>query len=61
MNPNPYLQKLGYSSNDRLAIIHTDDIGLGQASVQAFRDLWAFGTISSGATMVPCPWFPAVA
>jgi predicted glycoside hydrolase/deacetylase ChbG (UPF0249 family) len=31
------------------------------ASVQAFKDLWAFGTISSGATMVPCPWFRAVA
>jgi predicted glycoside hydrolase/deacetylase ChbG (UPF0249 family) len=31
------------------------------ASVQAFKDLWSFGTISSGATMVPCPWFPAVA
>jgi predicted glycoside hydrolase/deacetylase ChbG (UPF0249 family) len=31
------------------------------ASVQAFQDLWAFGTITSGAVMVPCPWFPAVA
>jgi hypothetical protein len=31
------------------------------ASVQAFRDLWTFGTISSAAVMVPCPWFPAVA
>ena len=57
---NPFLQKLGYSNNDRLVIIHTDDIGMCHASVQAFRDLWAFGTISSGATMVPCPWFPAV-
>jgi predicted glycoside hydrolase/deacetylase ChbG (UPF0249 family) len=32
-----------------------------QASVQAFKDLWIFGTITSGAVMVPCPWFPAVA
>ena len=61
MKPNPFLQKLGYSDNDRLVILHTDDIGMCQASVQAFKDLWAFGTISSGATMVPCPWFPAVA
>ena len=61
MNHNPYLQKLGYTNNDRLVILHTDDIGLCQASVQAFKDLWAFGTISSGAAMVPCPWFPAVA
>ena len=60
MTPNPFLKKLGYSDNDRLVILHTDDIGMCQASVQAFKDLWAFGTISSGATMVPCPWFPAV-
>ncbi len=42
-------------------MLHTDDIGMCQASVQAFQDLWQFGTITSGAVMVPCPWFPAVA
>lgn len=61
MNPNPVLKKLGYSDDDKLVIIHTDDIGMCQASVQAFADLWDFGTISSGAVMVPCPWFPAAA
>jgi len=59
--PNPLLKKLGYSDTDRLVIIHTDDIGMCHASVQAFKDLWAFGTITSGAVMTPCPWFPAVA
>jgi len=53
MNPNSFLKKLGYSDNDRLVVLHTDDIGMCHASVQAFKDLWAFGTISSGATMVP--------
>jgi chitin disaccharide deacetylase len=61
MKPNPFLKKLGYSDTDRLVILHTDDIGMCHASVQAFRDLWAFGGITSGAVMVPCPWFPAVA
>ena len=61
MTPNPIIKKLGYSPTDRLVIIHTDDIGMCHASVQAFQDLWSFGTITSGATMVPCPWFPAVA
>ena len=61
MKVNPYLKKLGFSDTDRTVIIHTDDIGMCHASVQAFKDLWAFGTITSGATMVPCPWFPAVA
>jgi predicted glycoside hydrolase/deacetylase ChbG (UPF0249 family) len=61
MRPNPFLKKVGYSDSDRAVIIHTDDIGMCHASVQAFKDLWAFGTITSGAVMVPCPWFPAVA
>lgn len=56
MNPNPVLKKLGYSNTDHLVIIHTDDIGMCQASVQAYADLWEFGTISSGAIMMPCPW-----
>ena len=61
MNPNPFLKKSGFSDNERAAIIHTDDIGMCHASVQAFKDLCEFGTITSGAVMVPCPWFPAVA
>ena len=61
MNPNPVLNKLGYSNSDRLVIIHTDDIGMCQASIQAYSELVDFGLISSGATMVPCSWFPQVA
>jgi predicted glycoside hydrolase/deacetylase ChbG (UPF0249 family) len=61
MTPNPFLKKIGLSDTDRAVILHTDDIGMCHASVQAFKDLWKFGTITSAATMVPCPWFPAVA
>jgi len=61
MKPNPLLKKLGFSDTDRLVILHADDIGMCQASLPAFEHLWEFGTISSGATMVPCPWFPAAA
>jgi hypothetical protein len=61
MNPNPILKKLGFSDNDRLVIIHTDDIGMCLASIQAYSELLDFGIISSGATMVPCSWFPQVA
>lgn len=57
MQPNPALKRLGFADNDRVAIIHTDDIGMCFASVKAFVDLWEFGLISSGAVMVPCPWF----
>ena len=55
--PNPVLKKLGLAANDRAVIIHTDDIGMCQASVEAFADLNEIGIISSGAVMVPCPWF----
>jgi chitin disaccharide deacetylase len=61
MNPNPSLKKLGFSNTDRVVIIHTDDIGMCQASVSAFAELNAVGIISSGAVMVPCAWFAAAA
>ncbi|RPJ23821.1 MAG: ChbG/HpnK family deacetylase [Chloroflexi bacterium] len=61
MTPNPLLKKLGFLETDRAVILHTDDIGMCHASLQAFKDLWQFGTITSAAVMVPCPWFPAVA
>ena len=54
---NPLLKKLGLANDDRVVIIHTDDIGMCQASVEAFADLNEAGIISSGAVMVPCPWF----
>lgn len=61
MTPNPLLKKLGFSNDDRVVIIHVDDVGMCHASLQAFADLWDAGTISSGAVMTPCPWFPATA
>lgn len=61
MQPNPLLKKLGFSENDRVAIIHADDVGMCQASVQAFAELDAFGLVTCGAVMVPCPWFPKAA
>ncbi|MBW6474581.1 MAG: ChbG/HpnK family deacetylase, partial [Anaerolineaceae bacterium] len=56
---NPLLKNLGYSQQDRVVIIHTDDIGMCQATVDAYAHLDAAGSISSGAVMVPCPWFLA--
>jgi hypothetical protein len=58
MNPNPLLKKLGFSDSDRVVLIHADDVGMCQASVQAFADLTAFGLVTCGAVMVPCSWAP---
>ena len=56
MQPNPVLKKLGFSNTDKLVILHTDDIGMCQASLSAFIDLWENEAVSSGAIMLPCPW-----
>jgi chitin disaccharide deacetylase len=61
MMPNPALRRLGFADNDRVAIIHADDIGMSQASLAAYADLATFGLISSATVMVPCSWFPAAA
>ena len=61
MEPNPALKKLGFADDDRVVIIHADDIGMCHASLEAFAELTEFGLVSSGAVMVPCPWFLAVA
>ncbi len=58
---NPALKKLGFGEQDRVVIIHTDDIGMCQSTLPAYENLLAFGLISSASTMVPCSWFPAVA
>ncbi len=61
MGPNPVLKKLGFAEDDRLVIIHADDVGMCQASLAAYADLVDSGLVSAASTMVPCPWFPATA
>lgn len=58
---NPILRKIGFASTDRVVILHADDIGSSHGTVAAYADLVAAGAMSSAATMVPCPWFPAAA
>jgi predicted glycoside hydrolase/deacetylase ChbG (UPF0249 family) len=59
--PNPLLEKLGFSKDDRILIVHVDDIGMCQSNVEAFSDLVDFGLVSTGSVMVPCAWFPLAA
>lgn len=61
MSTNPVMRKLGLSSTDRAAIVHVDDVGMCLSSIEAFFELYDFGTVSSGALMAPCPWFPEAA
>ncbi|MDG2397494.1 MAG: polysaccharide deacetylase family protein [Flavobacteriaceae bacterium] len=58
---NNIAQRLGYHVDDKLLIIHADDIGVSHsvnvASFKAFKS----ESISSGSIMMPCPWVLEVA
>ena len=54
-------ERLGYGPEERLLIVHADDLGLAQSVNAAFFRGFATGLINSGSVMVPCPWFAEVA
>lgn len=61
MRFNPALRDLGFASDDRVVVVHADDVGMCEATVGAYFDLAADGLTSAGSVMVPCPSFPEVA
>jgi len=61
MKPNPLLKKLGFSNNDRVLIIHADDLGMCESTISACRELFIGSGITSAAIMVTCPWFLSAA
>ncbi len=54
-------EKLGYSRNAKLLIVHADDLGLSHSTNSAVMEAFQKGGITSGSIMVPCPWFPEIA
>jgi predicted glycoside hydrolase/deacetylase ChbG (UPF0249 family) len=52
---------LGYGPDDRVVVIHADDVGMCQATLPAIAELFDFGLVSSASVMVPCSSFLDVA
>jgi predicted glycoside hydrolase/deacetylase ChbG (UPF0249 family) len=42
-------------------VLHADDLGMSHGANAAFAELCAFGTVTSGSVMAPCPWFAELA
>src|SRR6478752_1105787 len=54
-------EKLGYSKDAKLLILHADDVGLSHSEDSATITAFNKGGITSASIMVPCPWFPEIA
>ena len=54
-------ERLGYEKNEKLLIIHADDIGIAHSINIASFDAYKNNAINSGAAMFPSPWIKEVA
>jgi len=59
--PRSVAERLGFAADERVAVVHVDDVGMCHAAnVGAFEAL-ANGPATCGSVMVPCPWFAEAA
>lgn len=54
-------ERLGYSREARLLLLHADDLGLLHSVNAAAIAMFEAAALQSGSVMVPSPWFPELA
>jgi predicted glycoside hydrolase/deacetylase ChbG (UPF0249 family) len=60
-NPKSLAEKLGFSRDSKLLIVHADDVGVTHSVNAATIKALESGLVNSASLMVPCPWFPEIA
>lgn len=55
------IEQLGFAPQDRVVIVHADDVGACHAANLGSFAVLEAGIVSCGSILVPSPWFPEVA
>ena len=59
--PPSIAQRLGFAPDDRVAVIHCDDIGMCHSANDGAFEALLSGPATCGSIMVPCAWFEEAA
>ncbi|MGB2694834.1 MAG: polysaccharide deacetylase family protein [Dehalococcoidia bacterium] len=54
-------ERLGYSKDDRVLLLHADDVGSSHAANVASFECLDHGSLTTASILVPAAWFPGVA